>query len=66
MASLAKKNLDSGGPFNPGLLAPPTSEPPVLKETVGLLFMSLSPTALPGPGVGVASCAPRNESLDTA
>jgi hypothetical protein len=63
LASLAKKNLESGCAV-PGLLAyPSTSELPVLKETVGLLPASLSTTDIPSPGVGVASC-PRNKSLD--
>jgi hypothetical protein len=63
LASLAKKNLESAGAV-PGLLAnPPTSELPVLNETVGLLPASLSTTDIPNPGVGVVSC-PRNESFD--
>jgi hypothetical protein len=65
LASLAKKNLESACAV-PGLLTyPPTSELPVLKETVVLLVVSFSTPDVPNPGVGVVSC-PRNDSFDEA
>lgn len=64
LASLAKKNFESAGVALGLRLSSPTSDPAVLKETVGRFGISLSIPDMPNPGPCiVASWAPRNESF---